>query len=247
MPHNQRKPHVKEKPVGTDDRGRPIFGYHATRKDVPVCHSRRCKRPGRCQSVKRMANGRCHKHGGASPVGPAQPSYKHGKYSKYLPPRMLATYDEGQTDAELLTMRAEVELVDMRIKDLMTRVDTGEASSKWQALTKQLNRLREADAKDDKVILAKVAKELMLIFPEDGYNDFEIWNEMWPLVDQRNRLLDSEARRMVALHQMISVDQFIRLTQALLAMVHEHVKDPKALTAIAAGIAALLNRPGPGN
>jgi hypothetical protein len=32
-----------------------------------------------------MANGRCRLHGGKSLAGPASPSFKHGRHSKWLP------------------------------------------------------------------------------------------------------------------------------------------------------------------
>jgi hypothetical protein len=64
----------RPKPLGHDSKGQPVFAYNA--KGLPVCGAKGC------QSLARMENGRCKVHGGMTPVGPANPSYKHGGSSK---------------------------------------------------------------------------------------------------------------------------------------------------------------------
>src|SRR6187399_1656871 len=86
-----------------------------------------CQRPG-------MPNGRCHLHGGKSLGGVASPSFTTGKYSKYLPTRMLDRYHEAAEDHELIALREDVALLDARIADMLQRVDTGESGEIWASL-----------------------------------------------------------------------------------------------------------------
>src|SRR5215813_8022692 len=94
-------------------------------------HSKRsheqCKRPA--------TPGRhvCHIHGGKTPAGIAAPRFKHGRYSKYLPTRMLPSYRKALQD-QSLTIFGEIALLQARIDDLLQRVDTGESGKLWADL-----------------------------------------------------------------------------------------------------------------
>ena len=68
---------------------------------------------------KPMPNGRCRLHGGATPSGAALPQYKTGRYSKHLPDRLAARYHEALADAELLAVRDDVALLDVRLSELV--------------------------------------------------------------------------------------------------------------------------------
>jgi hypothetical protein len=76
----------------------------------------------------------CRFHGGLTPRGPVSPHFKSGKYSKFLPTRMLARYREAERDPELTSLRSELALVDARLMDLLTRVHSGESGVVWLAL-----------------------------------------------------------------------------------------------------------------
>jgi hypothetical protein len=94
--------------------------------------SKRTKQP--CRAKVMMGRNTCYHHGGKSLVGPAVNTYRHGRHSKFLPVRMAAKYQEAQGDPDLLSLRSEIALVDARLADLLSRVDTGESGSLWLAL-----------------------------------------------------------------------------------------------------------------
>jgi hypothetical protein len=76
----------------------------------------------------------CRFHGGKVPRGPALPQFRHGRYSRFLPSRLAATYQTAAKDPELLSLRRELALVDARLDDLLQRVDTGESGALWAPL-----------------------------------------------------------------------------------------------------------------
>lgn len=80
-----------------------------------------------------MANGRCRLHGGATPAGIASANFRHGRYSKDLPARLAARFTEAQADPELLSLRAEIALIDARTNELLAGIgsDSVRAAQVW--------------------------------------------------------------------------------------------------------------------
>jgi hypothetical protein len=76
------------------------------------------KRTGR-RCGARAVTGRnvCYHHGGRTPRGTASPHFQHGRYSRDLPTRVAARYEEAKADTELVSLRQEIALVDVRIVD----------------------------------------------------------------------------------------------------------------------------------
>lgn len=70
-----------------------------------------------------MANGRCYMHGGKALVGTANPAFKTGRYSKYLPARLTERYHEALADTELLALRDEIAVLDARLSEVLAEDD----------------------------------------------------------------------------------------------------------------------------
>lgn len=181
-----------------------------------------CKQPA-------LPNGRCHYHGGKSLAGLASPRLSHGRYSKVLPARLSARYEEARQDAALLELRDEIGLVDSRIVDLLARVDTGESGAIWQALKAAYLDLQRARTDPIKAALAlNVIGELIT----RGHADYAAWGEIAAVLEQRRRLVESERRRTIELQQTISVNQAMVLVTALLSSIKAHVQDRATLAKI---------------
>src|SRR3990167_2348387 len=197
-----------------------------TRKGVP------CRQPA-------LANGRCHYHGGKSLAGIASPAFKHGRYSKYLPSRLLERYQEASGDPELLALRDELSLTDARLTDILARVDTGEAGAVWQAARRALSDFRKASAAGDTKKMADHLREMESLI-DQGFSDYAAWDEIGRLIEQRRRLGDSEQKRLVAMQQMITAEQAMILLAAVVDVVRQNVSDRGVLAAISAGIGRLM-------
>jgi hypothetical protein len=172
----------------------------------------------------------CYMHGGKTPVGPALPHYQNGRYSKYLPERMLARYHEAEADRELLALRAEVALIDSRLLDVLQRVDTGESSRIWGQLRDAVANLETAQLIGDEIGVRFAVAGIKKL-ANAGAADWAAWADVRALIQERKALVESERKRLVEAQQMIAVDQAMGLMAQLIDAVRE-VGDERILRAI---------------
>jgi hypothetical protein len=192
------------------------------------------KRTGQqCQGTA-MANGVCYHHGGKSLAGAASPTLKHGRYSKHLPTRMLANYEQAQRDPELLNLREDIALIDARLSDLLRRVDSGESGKVWNDLKAAWKAVQRATDDEKDMAIAELGPLI-----ERGYLDTQAWGEIGGLLEQRRKLVESERKRLIEMQQMMTAGQAQLLIARLYDVVTQHVSDRATLAAIGAGLQAL--------
>ena len=92
-----------------------------------------------------MLNGRCYMHGGPTPVGPALPQFKHGRYSVLLKEikGLGAHYETAIADPNLLALDGEIALTDARIGSLLEKVQKGGPRASIDGIWPQLENLIE--------------------------------------------------------------------------------------------------------
>lgn len=186
-----------------------------------------------------LANGRCHYHGGKSLMGIASPTFKTGRYSKFLPARMTGRYEESRSDGELLALREDIALTDARLVDLLSRVDTGESGALWRSLmAARMELLACRQASDIKGQMD--ALNLIMELISQGHTDYRAWGEVAAVLDQRRRLVESERKRLVEMQQMISSERMMVLLGAVVGVIQEHVTDRTILSGITTGIQKLI-------
>lgn len=173
----------------------------------------------------------CYHHGGKTPRGIALPQTRTGRYSKDLPTRMAARYQEAQSDPELLVLRDEIALLDSRLSDVLSRVDTGESGQLWSELNKTWAEfeLRRASGDVPKMREALDAHEQAL---KRGRSDYAAWSEIGSLLDRRARFVESERRRYVEMQQMVSVEQTMLFLGAVTDAIRRYVTDRDTLSAL---------------
>jgi hypothetical protein len=98
------------------------------------CNARRTKARAYCKAPS-MANGRCHKHGGPTPVGIASPKFVHGKTSKaqYLPPHLTARMERINGDV-LENLEESIGIQKTLETKILEQMKTGESSVLWGEL-----------------------------------------------------------------------------------------------------------------
>lgn len=173
------------------------------------------------------------------PGGFGHPRTKTGRYSKYLPTRLAARYEEAQADKKLLDLREEVALIDARLADLLNRVDTGESGASWKQAKSALEKFRAALLKDDPVE-RKVTFDSLKGTIEGGMADYEAWGEIHKLVEQRRKLVESERRHMEQMGQMVAVSQVMLLVAQLTALIRDNVPDRETRAKLSNGINRII-------
>jgi ribosomal protein S15P/S13E len=168
-----------------------------------------------------MANGRCRFHGGRSLSGPAAPQFKHGRYSKYLPTRLLSKYKEAMADPDVLSLRSEIAVVDSRLQEVLERVYSGESGYMWKQLGEVVQQL--LSSRNDPEAMSGHINNLIAIVRR-GNSDTAAWNEARNVIDQRRRLVEAERRRMVEAQQMLSTEQTLVLLTYLTSIIRESVQ-----------------------
>jgi hypothetical protein len=194
---------------------------------------------GTCKRLA-MSNGRCDMHGGKSLAGIAAPGYKHGRYSKVLPTRLAARYQEAIGDGELLELREEVALTDSRLADLLSRVDSGESGELWRLLRQARNELIAARRGGDAPGQAEAMNTILDLIGR-GHADYAAWHEIAGVLEQRRRLVESERKRLVEMQQNLSVERAMLLIGAIGGIIKAHVTDTQQLARISADIRTLVS------
>lgn len=100
------------------------------RKSVPHALCGAKTRSGEPCKGWAMENGRCRMHGGGNPKGFAHPNTVTGRYSKHLPTRAIAEFQQALHDPELLSLRNDIALIDVRLNELVREVGTDETPDK---------------------------------------------------------------------------------------------------------------------
>ena len=106
----------------------------------PMDDSRRCtatsKRSGlRCKRFASVGREVCSVHGGKSLRGVSHPGFRHGRYSKALPARLSKEFRKLLADPNLVGLRDELALLDVRIQQCVQARD-------WVAIERLLESRR---------------------------------------------------------------------------------------------------------
>lgn len=189
------------------------------------------KTSGKPCQMSAMENGRCRMHGGNARRGIDAPGFKTGRYSKYLPTRLLAKYEEALADPKLLEMRDELALIDTRLREVLEKLDSGESGQVWRQLVEARN-----DLIDGKI----GALSTIIILIARGAEEWARWDELFKVLDRRSRLAESERRRLVEQQQMMSNEQALVLLGSVVETIRRHVKDRDALVGISADLSRIM-------
>lgn len=203
----------------------------------PTCGAK-TRAGGRCLQ-RPMENGRCRLHGGMALKGPASPQYQHGRYSKYLPSGLSARAAEMSGDPDLLSLRAEIGVVDALTAATMEGIDLGAALRAAAAVSTAFDRLSAARARGDTAAMARALDEMGALAQQARQASAAV-DTVLDLLERRRRLVDTERRRLEAMEAHITAAEAFTLVDAVVQSVQEHVVDREAVAAIADDLARIL-------
>jgi hypothetical protein len=204
----------------------------------PFCGSPLRKKPGTaCKQRPVPGRDRCRLHGGLSPRGAAHPSFVTGKYSRALPERMAARYQEARIDPALVQLRDELALTEsLLFEDLEALKTTGaDLVTARDAFERLKQAMKVRDLTLMTAALADVDRAFAATAQMDGARD-----RILTIVDRRRKLVDSETKRLKTLHQMMTNEQAMTLVGALTRAVQEEVNDKFIQARISARFTKLL-------
>jgi hypothetical protein len=150
----------------------------------------------------------CYHHGGRTPTGFGLPQTKTGRYSKVLPLRLAARYEQALANKDLLRLHDDVALAETRLGDLLQRLDTGETDRLWQRLQRSFEAFTEAQRAQD---TAEMRQQLTTLHGliQQGSSDAQAWQEIMRLWESRCKLITTEQKTLMAQQQLVSVEQFM--------------------------------------
>jgi len=193
-----------------------------------------------------MANGRCRIHGGKIPRGSVLPQFKTGRYSKDIPTRILARFQESQADPELLSLRRDISLLDGRIGDILAASSNSEAGELWKRLKETLREYdhpkgRNAEEKQES---QRESFGTIRWLINEGYQDWMSWKDIRFALQERKSLVDSEWAKLKDLQQMIPAERALLLIGAITGSIRRHIQDQSTRDTILGEFRGLLEAGG---
>jgi hypothetical protein len=195
----------------------------------------------RCEAWAVSDRSVCYHHGGKSPRGIASAQFDHGRYSKSVPARLSSSYEEVLADARRLELADELAVIIARNQELLSSLySAGESNGLWRRL-RDLSRKMEKARCDGDADAADEHLNTLLLAIEHGASDMERWSEIMANVDTQRRLAESERRRRVEEHQVVTAEEVMAVMGAVVAIITRHVRDERTRHAIGFDKEALVS------
>jgi hypothetical protein len=176
----------------------------------------------------------------SSSQGPLHPNWKHGRYSKHIPPRLAATYNSHFNDPEYLAQDAEIATLSTRLSELFGQIETGESGALWKALQHAVSEFRKYSALKKKPEAELWLNEIISLV-ERGNQEQLVWDEIRGVIIDRNKIVTSERKRLIEAEAYFTAEQGMAMLMRVADAVKRHVPDEKAKRAIAYEISLLMN------
>ena len=210
-------------------------------KEGERCAGKRWADGERCKKMPVTGRRYCRSHGGTRAAGLASGRFKTGKYSKFLPARMLSGYHALLKSGDQLNLAHELAVLDARLQDLLTRVDTEESGALWGKLQEAWGKWEVSEKRGDVGGMEGAIGELGGLIGK-GHADYEAWGAIQKVIEQRRKVADTEQRRMVSSVTVIQQQEALALMAAVTEVITRHVTDKKALTSIVVDMHHLMTR-----
>ena len=176
-----------------------------------------------CKNAPLKGRERCRLHGGATPIGPANANYKHGRYSKFVRGDLLTRLQEVEKDPQYLSLQDELNLLTLRITILLETLD-GLGHISAEALVKKYDELYEAFEARDAAKTADALKELGELVKGAATKE-NAWNRLEDTIDLKRRVAADQTKNALNLKSMVAGDELVGLAFGLLNVILETSKD----------------------
>lgn len=108
------------------------------------CNAKAKSTQTQCKNPAILGNAKCRLHGGKSLRGEAHPNFKHGKFSEYLPIRLLKIYDEVAETEITNILDRNIMLRETFLREKLAMIDDAPDSAIiWKELRQKVDDLTE--------------------------------------------------------------------------------------------------------
>lgn len=191
-------------------------------------------------AVSGSPNKKCRMHGGNAQhaIGAANPQFKHGRHSKYLPSQLDTLYREALANPDLLELADHIALLEARIQSILAENAAGDPVPRWSDFRTQFDRLATAVLTGDP---EAINAELASIFAtlDAGAKWDSTWEQVTGTLEQLRKLTDTEVKRKKELNQMVPIERVVILMAAVANAVKRHVSNPSEIQAVYRELAML--------
>lgn len=225
-----------------------------TGKEKVVCGAN--LRDGKiCMRLPIKGRERCKYHGGKVPRGERAAHFTTGKYSKELRRDILDNYYRSLDSGSQLDQSHEIALYDARIALLLRQATGGreitEVLVELLTIKNELAEWVEPPEENAEVASApkfsKLAVQSIISRIDDVLEEFKNerrkWEEIYQVIENRRKLIESERKAIVDSQRMMTEQQALVLMAALVNIIRKHVDDPDTRNAIAAELVSIGTLP----
>ena len=134
-----------------------------------------------------------------------------------MPAQLSERYLEALNDPDLMALRDSCALIDARLIELLGKVNSAPGAGLWPQARETFEKLKVAlYEKDADALRASVIKldDIM----SKGNEDKDVWEEIYSVVDQRRRLVETERRYLITAQQVVTVTEFMTMIGSISAL-----------------------------
>ena len=157
-------------------------------------------------------------------AGPASPTWKDGRRSKYFPKNLQARYTQALNDPTLADLTENLAVLEIRIQELIGRLSAGGSGETWQTLQDEWSAFLIAGNDEDEEGQREALRNLGLAI-QKGSREEATWKELYQVVEDHRRQSESKQRIAVQAQQVIAIDLVMGLMAQMVAAVKTSVYD----------------------
>lgn len=198
-----------------------------------------------------LSNGHCYKHGGAIQTG-LKRYWENSSVAQLRAGNLdggdRAVYEMALADQDILSMRSDLALIEVRLHQLLEEADSWKSEDLLKEIRTEIKRIsremraavmkikrgtvsissaKTAKTKIDRLVnecdnlLDLVALTELSVLVDQGTSSYSTWREIDDLLKRRKATSDSEQKRLIESRKMVSADQ----AKAIIATVMEKMTE----------------------
>lgn len=172
----------------------------------PMCGAKLRGKDQTCRRLPMKGRKKCKLHGGASLTGSASATWKHGRFSKYLPTGLRQRYVEYCRDPQSNDLRDDIALLDVNISELLVQAQERKAIDVLPRLKKLIPELSKAVDEGDKARGHEVVALMERALKEQA-QIAGVWDKIVERIEVRRKLVETQMKRALMLGSSISVGE----------------------------------------